>query len=130
MTPNELHESTFRGYELTSLSDSELSNVNIIISSCIELYNSEIETSFKERGEEQFAHLYKIMNLDEYIIQYVPYLNSNGEKCVWVNCFCSAGNFDWKNKLYGVEDGGNCYFDLIVNIASQQCQEIMVNGYA
>jgi hypothetical protein len=44
-------------------------------------------------------------------------LNSKGEKEVWINCFCRDGERDWRKNLVFVKDGGNCYFNLKVNLS-------------
>jgi len=36
----------------------------------------------------------------------------------------------WKNDLMIVDDGGNCYFNLKVNLTNKTYSELMINGYA
>ena len=92
--------------------------------------NSETDKSFKERGESKYAHMYKIKKLKNYKIQFVPYLNEQGEKEVWINGFCSGSNSNWKKEIVWVMDGGNCYFQIRLNLTTGTCIEIGTNGYA
>ncbi|NOQ73945.1 MAG: hypothetical protein GQ574_18210 [Crocinitomix sp.] len=70
-----------------------------------------------------------IPDYSNYIRQYVPYYNVENEKVVAINFSCSAYG-EWKTVLYQVNDGGNCYFDITLNLTTGQCERIMVNGYA
>lgn len=70
-------------------------------------------------------------SLDDYDRQFIGAVNENGDKIIWVNCFCNTQeNYfkDWKTKLVFVKDGGNCYFNLIVNITKNTYSDLMING--
>ena len=56
--------------------------------------------------------------------------NHKGEKEVWINGFCNTWDKNWKTEIILVHDGGNCYFNLKINLTSGECFEISVNGYA
>jgi hypothetical protein len=66
----------------------------------------------------------------DYKRQYVSIINSIGEKEVWINCFCDSFYKDWKKQILHVDDGGNCFFNLKVNLSTKKCYDIFVNGYA
>jgi hypothetical protein len=70
-------------------------------------------------------------NPEDYDMQFVGAINENGEKIIWVNCFCKthADSFkDWKTKLVMVKDGGNCFFNLKINIDKNSYTDVIVNG--
>ena len=69
-----------------------------------------------------------IIRSDEYRRQYVAVINSEGEKEVWVNCFCSDDK-NWKTAKVDVDDGGNCYFNFKINIQHGKLYEFRVNGF-
>lgn len=76
-----------------------------------------------------------IEDFDEYYRQYIPYINERGEKIVEVNCFCDVTNMDdevsglyWRTDLIQVNDGGNCFFNLNVNLSLKTFAHLMVNG--
>ncbi|RZK11040.1 MAG: hypothetical protein EOO46_08280 [Flavobacterium sp.] len=63
--------------------------------------------------------------------QYISILNRKGEKEIWVNFFCDDDeNDNWKKFPKEVSDGGNCYFQVKVNLSIKTYYELRVNGYA
>jgi hypothetical protein len=115
---------------ISSLNETEIVKITQIIEDCVIEYNSGITKSFKERGEGKYAKMYKIKKLKNYKTQYVPYINDQGEKEVWINGFCNEFNADWKSEIVTVMDGGNCYFQIRINLEEGACYEIGTNGYA
>ena len=115
----------------SSLSIEEIDNLEQLIKRCISDYNSDLRKRVEREGKNiGNLHLYLIEDLSYYKRQYVPTKNEDGEKIVWVNSFCSADGWDWQNEVLGVDDGGNCYFDLIINLSTGDCYDIQVNGYS
>jgi hypothetical protein len=76
----------------------------------------------------------RIYEFKRYKRQYVSYLNNKGQGIVWVNAFCeipdimvedSPGEFrvqemDWKNQIVQVNDGGSCYWKIIINMKTKK----------
>lgn len=120
------------GVTATELSTDELNSIKEMVKECIENYNSQIlESSKKLRERKKYVKMYQIMKLDNYKIQYVPYLNEKGEKEIWINGFCNGFDVDyWRNNIVYVFDGGNCFFTLRLNISTGECLKIGINGYA
>ena len=120
-----------KAVKTTELSKAEFNLVEKKIKECIGNYNSKIVAGFKKRGENRKnTKMYQIMELKNYKIQYVPYLNEKGEKEIWINGFCNNFNMDWKKEIIYVFDGGNCYFTIRLNLSTGECIEIGTNGYA
>jgi hypothetical protein len=107
---------------------------------------AEIETLFKAsiaEREKQFydydAKFPKKVNKNEYVLkpinaysrQYVATINEKGEKQVLINCFCDGHEFpNWQTELVVVFDGGNCYFELTINLLTKKTTAFYVNGEA
>jgi hypothetical protein len=71
------------------------------------------------------------LELDSYYRQYVPVINEKGEKEVWINFFCDDfGAENWKSEIMIVEDGGNCYFEIKINLNKKEYYDLGINGYA
>lgn len=70
------------------------------------------------------------IELEGYRRQYMPIINNQGEKIVWINFFCNSFDIDWKNEIVFVLDGGNCYFQLKVNLDKDNYFDFWVNGDA
>ena len=124
----------FKDSKPTDLTNDDFVKIETILNNCINDYNSDQERQFKEinhkHPEYKLDKKNFIIELTRYKRQYVAILNSKGEKEVWVNCFCGAGNQNWKNNLIFVLDGGNCFFNLKINLTTGKYYELMVNGDA
>jgi len=71
---------------------------------------------------------YGVMELTKYKFQYIPVITKSGEKQVWVNAFCTSHGIDWSKDIIGVDDGGNCYWNMIINLTKKTYHNFMVNG--
>jgi len=83
-------------------------------------------------------------NFDKYYKQLIPYIDENGDHCVLVNAFCEIPkippkkyssldewiDYDWKNELVFAFDGGDCYWEIKVNLDKKRAFHLSVNGVA
>ncbi len=124
----------FKGSKPTDLTNNDLLKIETILNQCINDYNLDQERQFKEinnkHPEYKLDKKNFIIDLTRYKRQYIAVINSKGDKEVWVNCFCKTWNKTWKTNLIMVADGGNCYFNLKINITTGHYYELMVNGDA
>ena len=63
--------------------------------------------------------------------QYVPYIDKNGHRCVWINCFCSdySNDYsDWKKSIILIQDGGSCYLNLTIDLTDMSYSNFEING--
>jgi len=70
---------------------------------------------------------------EDYTMQFVGAIDEKDEKIIWVNCFCSSEIKyfkDWKTDLVLVKDGGNCFFNLKINVDNNTYYDVLVNGEA
>ena len=104
------------------LTNEDLSKVDQLLISCINANNATQDTT------KQFS---EFIDLKKYKRQYVPFIDSNGERKVYVNCFCVShwgGNY-WKKTLVEVDDGGRCFFHLTINLTKLMYEQFATNGY-
>ena len=124
----------FEKAQSTGLNMDELKLIEKIIIECVSKYNPEQRKQFEEisnkHPNENFRLKDFIIELDRYKRQYVPVINVKGEKEVWINCFCDTWNSDWKKEILDVLDGGNCYFQMKINLTEKKYYDFMVNGVA
>jgi hypothetical protein len=108
-------------FKQAMLTQKELKDVDSLVIACVAWYNNELDNDHKKWQ----------INLKKrhYRKQLIVVKNKNGEKEVWVNCFCS-GRDKWKHEMVDVMDGGNCYFNFKINLAIKQFYDLMVNGFA
>jgi hypothetical protein len=119
----------------TVLSQQELNDVDSLFKSAVKTYNDEqrqrlprLYKSFQIQDSSQF-----LLDISKYKRQYFPFENVNGERIVYINCFCidkfHSPYPDWKTVEVFVDDGGSCYFNLKVNLATKKWSDFWVNGY-
>ncbi len=70
------------------------------------------------------------MDMSSYDKQYVAVINQQKEKEVWVNCGCKW-KYDpngYKYRLIEADDGGDCYFNVKINLDKHKYYSLSVNG--
>ena len=70
---------------------------------------------------------------EDYTMQFVGGELEGGDKIIWVNCFCMAESVilkKWKTDIIMVADGGNCFFNVKINLKNKEYYGLMVNGMA
>ena len=70
------------------------------------------------------------INLNKYYRQYIVVKNNIGEKEIWLNCFCRVPYLNWRTEIIQVSDGGDCYFNVKINLSLKTYYDLMVNGEA
>jgi hypothetical protein len=123
----------------TNLKFYEIQLVDSIIKYAIADHNQKAKDDYQKLltyypGMEDNEEGY-ILDFNDYYRQYIPYINERGEKVVHVNCFCDVTNMNgelsgryWRTDLIQVNDGGNCFFSLYVNLTLETFAHLMVNG--
>ncbi len=71
---------------------------------------------------------YDFIDLSNYHQQYLIFINLKNEKEVFINCFCEKPSSNWEEVLTDVDDGGNCFFSLRINITNKKAYTLDVNG--
>jgi len=126
----------FKNCVPAELNQKDLLLIDKILIECIDEYNLAQTiryNDFKIRFPQSTADIKDFtIDLKSYKRQYIAVSNISGEKEVWVNCFCNSSNLGsaWRNGLVFVLDGGNCYFNLKINLTKTLYYELMVNGNA
>ena len=87
-----------------------------------------IDTAYADFTKDSTLH--KLMPLKGYRRQYVPVVTAHGDRVVWVNFFCDDFNIDWRKQVVAVKDGGNCFFQLFVDVTRRKAYDLTMNGYA
>lgn len=70
----------------------------------------------------------------EYYRQYEGFVDEKGQKNIGIQfftkSFAQGHGSDWKTRRIAVEDGGNSFFSIVINIETEECYFFMVNGEA
>ena len=130
----------------TPLTLKDIKTIEALIEKCTSDYNKQQQIYWQpiiEKQPEKFPdpsaiiHGNDIKNPLLYYKQLIAVIDKNGEKIVFVNCFCSkemkSSTNDpsyWKRGIIMVDDGGNCFFQLKVNLTTNKVDHFRVNGNA
>jgi len=70
-------------------------------------------------------------NLQRYMRQYVGYINEKGEKILWINMLWDESSYleDVDKRIIMVDDGGNYYWNVKVNLKSAKIYDLQINGH-
>jgi len=132
--PCDTNLNLFKNCINTALTNEDIKEIEELLRKCIEEYNPEMERKFYEyKAKHPSSNLEKeqfTIKLSRYKRQYIAVVNSRGEKVVWINCFCNTYDNNWKENLIFVKDGGNCFFNLKVNLKTGKYYDLIVNGEA
>ncbi|WP_422084142.1 hypothetical protein [Ulvibacterium sp.] len=130
----------YKNAEPSNLKKVELDLIEQILIKAVEEYNlgnlDEIEKRKKwfkkEFPEKHFDESWPKLTiyLKDYKRQYFPVITENGEKEVWVNLFCTTEYTNWREEIVIYYDGGNCFFNLKINLDNQSYLDFHVNGHA
>ncbi len=124
----------FKGNKQVDLTMDDLQNIETILIKSINDYNIEKEKEFNKINDNYPEYKLDkknfIIDLTRYKRQYIATINSKGAKEIWINCFCRNRNLDWRRETVTVKDGGNCYFNLKINLKTGQYYDLTINGEA
>jgi hypothetical protein len=136
-------EKKFKGSKATILNEGEILELERLIEKSLDYYDSnkhsisfwddtQDESEWAKNNKDSVVTSWGLVTNEKIIFnnykrQYIPYINTEGEKEVWVNCFCTS-NSSWKNKIFIGRDGGSCYFNLNVNLNRKKYYNLYVNG--
>jgi hypothetical protein len=116
-----------------SLSNEEIHVVENLLEKCIAEHNEAQEKDYQDAVNEfpeiQLRKKNYFISLPDYKRQLIAVTNAKGEKEVWVNCFCHDESY-WRQEVVSVDDGGNCFFNVKINLAKKTYYDMMVNGSA
>ncbi len=124
----------FENAKQTDLCNSDLIIIENVLIKFLAEYNPKQEFEFNDISSKNPEYNLDIKNfiidIERYNRQYIPVINDKGEKEVWINCFCNSWGKNWRKEKIIVKDGGNCYFNLKINLHTKNYYDFMVNGDA
>ena len=118
-----------------TLNNDDFANIDRLLSFCVNKYNRSQTTVYKQivrklPDQELNINDY-VIDLKRYYRQYIVVYNKKGEKEVWVNCFCNIQPLNnWREKAVVVMGGGNCFFNVRINLTRKTFSDFLVNVLA
>ena len=110
-------------YSPSTLTENDIEKIERLMTDCVNKYNNKLSSDNKQ-------YFSIDLTKEKYKRQYVAVTNKNGDKEVWINCLCQTHGDSWKTSIIMVDDGGNCYFNLKINLTKEKCYDLGVNGHA
>ncbi len=89
-----------------------------------------IADSLLLKSVENYNKENKPINLRNYVRQYVVSLNNSGKKIITIYGSCSINGDLWRRSLLSVKDGGDCYFEIEINLTDKIAGEVIPHGTA
>ena len=127
-------------YKTIKITKSDIADCEALLREFINQYNikgdrklDSTKRYFKEVKHIEFIQLYQDqfhINLERYGRQYFILQAPNKHKIVFINCFCNPDEFDYKKDWIFVKDGGNCFFNLKIDLTDKKIIEFSENGVA
>lgn len=127
----------FKDAAPANLSAAEIRQIEKVISVTVREYNNllnerkiQVEPAqLKPKTGKPVVTKSIITRPDKYYKQIIATTNANGEKEVWVNCFCTPHEKKyWRKGVVMILDGGPCFFNLKINLATNTVMDWTVNG--
>jgi len=102
--------------------------------------DSILEKAIRDNGKDYYRHL-KPITFKNYYRQYVCYIENNGDSVAFINAFYKIDfrpmpgdsvkrRDDWQFYLIEVKDGGDCYWNISINLSKKKYYNFIVNGNA
>lgn len=124
----------FKNGILSDLSQTELIEAEKILKKAVkennEIQKQNLKIHNEKYPENKWTETGYELDLNKFQRQYWPVINENGEKVVWINFFCSDNESISTDTIVMVLDGGNCYFNIKINLTNKTYSELSINGYA
>jgi hypothetical protein len=78
------------------------------------------------------ANSSRLININDYVKQCIPVINSNQEKEVWISCYCKVEHIkkEYKYSIIQMEDGGKCNINLKINLTKHNYSQLNIAGEA
>ena len=117
-----------RDYPVVKLTTKEIRQVDSLVSIRIAQNSQKVLDSIY--GKDEMGVGRHSIRETPYFKQFSALLNDKEEKVVYVFCFCKYyENSDrWKETMYKVADGGNCFFYVMVNLSTLSYYDLIING--
>lgn len=112
-------------YKLWQPNNSDINEIDVILEKAIE---NEAFKSLQIKTLKELKNRYR---------QYVCYLNNEGNKIVYINSFCKIPilyengkekQLKWRSEMVDIADGGNCYWNMKINLTSKTYFDVIING--
>lgn len=107
----------------------EISKKDFVLIDSLLQSKSLMSTTETINGIEPFKRKIHESLLNNYYKQYIPYIDKNGDRILYINAACHKAE-NWETDLIIFRDGGDCYWNVKVNLNQKIMYEFGVNSIA
>tara|TARA_Y100000589_G_scaffold327592_1_gene369755 strand:- start:796 stop:1302 length:507 start_codon:yes stop_codon:yes gene_type:complete len=103
-------------------------NIEKVDSILVKAINDNVFYSLKSKDISEIHKFYR---------QYLCYIDGKGEKIIFINSMCDLSDYineydnseknDWKNEMLKIADGGDCYWNIKINLTTNEYFDLRIN---
>ncbi len=95
----------------------------------------------KKQSNQDHWMILDTLSIRNYYRQYCFYKQINNDSMVFINAFCrilknpvdSCGiilwkTMNWRNKMLFIDDGGDCNWQILINLTNKKVEYLRING--
>ena len=111
------------------LTEKEIGELEPILYQCIKEYNDKQEQAYNANHSNPADAKRKgfMIDISNYKFQFIAARTPKGDKIVWVNCSCAYFDY-WNKQIIRINDGGNCFFNLMIDVTKGFYYDFSVNA--
>ena len=107
------------------LTEKEINEIEPLLYQCVKEYNDKQEQVHIESPEAKRKRF--MIDISSYKFQFIAARTPKGDKIVWVNCSCASFDY-WEKQVIRINDGGNCFFNLMIDVTKGFYYDFSVNA--
>lgn len=131
LNPDRKYIARFGQFEPVTISLEEINEIERLIQIYIHNFNRAQQQEFEEKNnalpDRYTLRKFYTINLSQYRKQFIPLLNKQRQKEVWVNAFTGVVNKSWRDRIKIGHDGTRCFFQMKINIADGKICDFKMN---
>lgn len=117
-----------------TLTSNDINIIEQLLKDTVSKYNLSADSAIKYLSADSFIVFPDTIRLSDYKRQYLPYMDKNGKRKVWLNIFFRNDSIfnlvgiNWKKDPIIAADGGNRFFQLIINLTDRSVLYFELNA--
>lgn len=124
----------FENAKPTNLTEKDRIEIESILKIAIKEHNNNQRESLLEHNKQHPNYQWTETSLEikmekGYYRQYLPVIDENGDKLVWINFLCDYDE-SYEIEIPLIDDGGNCFFNIKINLTRKSYSEFRINSDA
>ena len=117
-----------------NLTNNDIKIIDELLKKTVSNYNLTADSAIEDVSADSTITFLDTIQLSNYKRQYLPYVDKEGKRKVWLNMFCESDSIfklvgiNWKKDPIITADGGKYFFQLIVNLTDKSVSNFEMNA--